>query len=413
MGSTGKGTLMSPLNSQSPALLILNQMAGPLTWELVEDLGQDHVLLALLTGHPDTLAKAEANVYKGVQVSAAVPYQRGSYRQRMASWLHYWLQAWRWVGRRPQRLPILLFSNPPLLPWLGYFMYRLRRQPYAVMVHDIYPDVMVHLGAVPAKHPVAQVWRAMNRRTYENATVVMTLGEQMAATLERQFDPTHTPAGRIEVIYPWADTDFLRPRLKTDNWFAQKYGQIGKLTVMYSGNMGIGHDIETMLSAAEQLRDEADVHFMFIGAGPKWELVEKTIHDQQLKNVTLLDWQEEATLPYSLATADVAMVSLDEGAEGLAFPSKAITAMAAGAALLGLSRHPSDLSCLIERYQCGTNVAPGDVAGFTQALRRYRDDAAWLYDCQVASRQAAEQDLSRAVNVERIWGYIKDMIEPV
>ena len=38
-----------------PALLILNQMAGPMTWELAEDVGEALGCVALLTGHPDTL----------------------------------------------------------------------------------------------------------------------------------------------------------------------------------------------------------------------------------------------------------------------------------------------------------------------------------------------------------------------
>jgi colanic acid biosynthesis glycosyl transferase WcaI len=402
-------------NPKAPALLILNQMAGPLTWELAVDLGRAHTPVVVLTGHPDTLAKAAASKaageHPGVRVFPAMPYQRGSQRQRAASWLRYWAQAWRWVWRRPRHLPLLLFSNPPLLPWLGYLVHRLRRQPYAVMVHDVFPDALVDLGTMRANHPVVRLWLAMNRRAYENAAVVMTLGEQMAARLERQFDPARTPAGRIEVIYPWADTEFLQPRPKAENWFAQQHGQVGKLTVMYSGNMGLGHDIETMLAAAARLRDEPDIHFLFIGAGLKWELVETTVREQQLDNVTLLGWQDEPTLPYSLATADMAMVSLDEGGEGISFPSKAITAMAAGSALLGLSRHPSDLSLLIERYQCGLNLEPGDVDGFTAAVQRCRDDAAWLQGCREAARQAAERDLSRTVNVERVWSKIAGVIQ--
>ncbi len=89
---------------------------------------------------------------------------------------------------------------------------------------------------------------------------------------------------------------------------------------MYSGNMGLGHDIKTMLEAARCLQDEPKIHFMFIGAGPKWQTAEETLQRESLPNVTLLGWQPEETLPYSLATADVALVSLEDGIEGLAIP---------------------------------------------------------------------------------------------
>src|SRR5690606_33400647 len=83
---------------------------------------------------------------------------------------------------------------------------------------------------------------------------------------------------------------------------------------------------------------------MFIGAGPKWSLVETALQSEHLPNVTLLPWQDEAVIPYSLATADVALVSLEPGMEGLAIPSKAIYAMAAGSKIVVLAENHNELN---------------------------------------------------------------------
>jgi glycosyltransferase involved in cell wall biosynthesis len=385
--------------TSSPALLILNQMAGPMTWELAEDLGAALGEVALLTGHPDTLAKGSRET---VRLYPAAPYRRGSYLRRALSWLHYLVQAFFWLCRMPRNVPLLLFSNPPLLPWLGWLMRRLRGQSYAVMVHDVWPDVLVRMGVWPERRLVVRLWRWLNRRAYEQAGVVMTLGEAMAANLARQFDPQRTKHGRIEVIPPWADTDVIHPIPKEENWFAREHGQVGKLTVMYSGNMGMAHDIETMLAAARRLQDTPDVHFMFIGAGPKWQLVADAVQEHQLPNVTLLGWQPEESLPFSLAAADVGLVSLEDDADGLAMPSKVYYMMAAGTALLGLSRGASDLGRMIEQHQCGVNVEPGDVDGFVQAVKRFRDEVGFLDACQRRARRAAEAVYSRDVNIWRV-----------
>lgn len=390
-----------------PALLILNQMAGPMTWELAEDLGKALGSVALLTGHPDTLAKGST---LAVQLLTAAPYQRDSYARRALSWLRYLWQAFVWLWHWPAATPLLLFSNPPLLLWLGYLMRRLRGQRYTVMVHDIFPDPLVRLDILSECHPVTHIWRRLNRLAYERADVVMTLGECMAANLAKQFDPARTRAGRVEVIYPWADTNVIRPIPKEDNWVALQHGQVGKLTVMYSGNMGVSHDIETMLAAAQRLQDVPEIHFMFIGAGPKWQLVEETIRTQHLANVTLLPWQPEAALSYLLAMADVGLVSLDVGAHGLSVPSKTCYMMAAGVALLGLSKRPSDLRMMIEEHQCGINVKPGDVDGFVQAVLRYRDDESFLSRCREAARLAAERVFSRQVNVARVLDSIEFLV---
>jgi len=167
------------------------------------------------------------------------------------------------------------------------------------------------------------------------------------------------------------------------------------LTVMYSGNMGLAHDIETMLAAAEQLQGAPKIHFMFIGAGPKWALVEETIREKRLTNITLLPWQLEEDLPYSLATADIGLVSLDELARGMAFPSKTFMLMAAGAAIVGLSCEPSDLQLTIERSGCGVNLESQDVAGLVTKIGQLRKDGTLLGQYRRAAWRATEHEFSR------------------
>ena len=121
-----------------------------MTWELAEDLGQAFGCVALLTGHPDTLQKSHPNV----QLFAAKSYVRGSFGQRAITWLLYCWQAFWWVWRWEKETPLLLFSNPPILVWLGWLLHILRGQQYAVMVHDIYPDVLVRTHVFAEQNPL-------------------------------------------------------------------------------------------------------------------------------------------------------------------------------------------------------------------------------------------------------------------
>ena len=379
--------------AKPPTIIMLNQMAGPLGWDMAEDLGRALGRVAMLTGHPDILAKG-SNEY--VELHSSHAYHRGSFRQRMISWLRYVLQAFFWVWRFPSRTPLLLFTNPPLLPWLGYLLHLVRGQRYIIMVWDIYPDMLVQHGLVSERHPVARAWGWLNRRAYERADAVMTIGEYMAAVLERQFDATQTKAGRVEVIYPWADTDRIFPIAKDQNWFAREHAQVDKLTVMYSGNMGIGHDIETMLASAERLQAHAEIHFMFIGAGPKWQLVKDTLDERKLSNVTLLSWQPDAVVPYSLATADVALVSLEADIAGLMLPSKAFSSLAAGAPLIVMCSRETELAEIVRRHGCGWAIQPERADELCAILQRLAADPAALAPYKERSRAAAEKIGSRA-----------------
>jgi glycosyltransferase involved in cell wall biosynthesis len=230
----------------------------------------------------------------------------------------------------------------------------------------------------------------------------MTLGEFMAANLEKQFDSKRTRAGRVQIIYPWADVDRIKPIDKEKNWFAGEYQQLAKLTIMYSGNMGLGHDIETMLEAAKGLQDMPDVCFMFIGAGPKWHLVKDMIDNDGLSNVILLPWQLEDVLPFSLATADIALISLEKELTGLAVPSKAIYALAAGSAVVALACQSGELRSWLQTHDCGVAIDPGDSVGLEKVFRRLADDCDELHHYSDHARRAAEKVFSRSVNSRRI-----------
>ncbi|MCX6882252.1 MAG: glycosyltransferase family 4 protein [Verrucomicrobia bacterium] len=267
------------------------------------------------------------------------------------------------------------------------------------MVHDIYPDLLVKLGKGTEKNLLIRCWRLLNRFSYEKAEVVMTLGKHMASTLAKSFDPERTSHGRIETFYPWADTELLKPLPKADNWFAKQHDQLNKLTVMYSGNMGIGHDIETMLEVAVELKDKPNVHFMFIGDGPKWQLVHTVVREKRLSNITVLGWQTEKVVPFSLATADIAFVSLEEGLAGLAIPSKSFSFLAVGVPLLVISSENTELSDIISQYKCGWILRPKD-AKTMRSLCETLDEGDDLQRIKAQSREAAQAIGSRRNSVE-------------
>jgi glycosyltransferase involved in cell wall biosynthesis len=368
---------------------VFNQTLGPLAWELTEDLAERMGALHLFAGQRD------APELPGVALHSGPVYDRAGAARRLRSWLAYTAWALVWICREPRHVPVLFFTNPPMLPLLAGLLCRLRGQPYAVMVYDIYPDVLVHLGVLRDTHPIVRGWRALVRQVYEHAAAVITLGERMADTLRGQFDPACTRFGRVPYVYPWADTRVLRPRPKASNPFALEHAQVEKLTVMYSGNMGHGHDLETLLAAAGRLRDLSDVHFVCIGGGAKWNLLARTVREEALDNLTLLGWQSPDVLPCSLATADIAVVTLGEGMAGLALPSKTFSFLATGAALLAICPDASELATLVRRFDCGWVVRPGDVDGFVDVVLRVARGEVDLDAVKRRSRQAAESVGSR------------------
>jgi glycosyltransferase involved in cell wall biosynthesis len=179
------------------------------------------------------------------------------------------------------------------------------------------------------------------------------------------------------VIIPnWTNVDFIKPVLKPENPFVLTHRLLDKFIVMYSGNLGITHDLETIVSVAELLKNEKEIIFVIIGEGAKREKIARLIKEKELANLLLLPYQERETLPYSLGAADVGVITLGKGAEHVSVPSKTYYTLAAGAAVLALASPDSELGILIDEYACGklfSGEQHNEIADFIYSLSKNKE----------------------------------------
>ena len=384
-------------------LLAINQVVGPLMRELLDDLSDGGVCCQALTGWVDAEA---ARPPRFRRIAACRLVKSPSWR-RLGSWMCFTIQAAGCMIRR-SHTPVLLTTNPPLPMLAAPSLSRLYGLRYVLLIYDVYPDVLERMGTLRTNGPAARAWRRLSREAMVHAAGVITLGGHMAETLRghlRPGDDVH-----IEVIPNWADTDFIRPRAKGDNPFAREHGLAGKFVVMYSGAFGATHDTESIVSAAEMLGDLSDVQFVLIGGGTREADVRRLVAGKGPPNVTLLPLQPLSVLPYSLASADCAIVSLDEGYEGVSVPSKTYYALAAGAAILAVSAENTELTELVAEHGCGLHVPPRDPQALAEAVRRLHGDRELLDRCKRASRAAAETAYARRIIVQRYLRYLNETL---
>lgn len=382
---------MSNAPISPPRIVFLNQVAGPLFRELAEDVACELGPCLLLSGHVDQLARPTGSK---LNLVAAPDYERRSLFSRAWSWIRYFCVAARLTWRSGPEPLLFIVSNPPFLGLLGYFLRMVRGQRYVVLVYDIYPELLVRLGRMKARGLGARIWSLLNRRVWGGAEIVFTIGNHMAKNLANMI-PAESRK-KLVVIPNWADGSFIKPLPKEQNWFAHQHRQTECLTVMYSGNLGNTHDLAPLLRAAAHFRGDAGLAFLIVGSGARWNEVEEHVRREQLTNVTLLPLQPEKDLPWSLATADVAVITLEKGIEGLSVPSKTAYAMASGAALLGIVNRPSEVAETIERHQCGLCVDPKDLEGVFIAIQRFRSDPKFLLECRRRARAGMEMDFGRS-----------------
>lgn len=369
-------------------VLMINQVAGPLFRELAEDLACEFGGGDLLSGHLDDVARQP---HPSLRMRPGPNYDRRSLWRRGWSWVAFFFSALCETFRSDPNTVVLMVSNPPFLPAVGWIVSVFRGQKYCVLVYDLYPGVLVRLGRISENGVIARLWRFFNRLVWGRAEIVFTIGEYMAANLFKEGGQ----CAEVRVAPLWADVDFVRPLPKDQNPFVQSLGWQDRTIVLYSGNLGDTHNLDSLLDVANRLRDRGDLGFLIIGSGSKWAALRATIEDHQLQNVKLLPFQPESMLPQTLPAGDVAVVAMEAAIAGYMVPSKSFYYLAAGSALLAIVPPRNEVADLVEYSGCGLRVDPDDSDALLAAILGMAENPELLAHYQRQARLVVERDFSR------------------
>lgn len=299
-------------------------------------------------------------------------------------------------------------TQPPLFFLWGLFLKSLRRQPYMVIVMDLYPDVAIQSGLMNRNHLLARTLTWLNRLALRRALAVCVIGRCMQHKVAALgVEPT-----RIHRATLWANDKLVYPVAREDNLLRRELQLDEAFIVLYSGNIGVGHYFDDILEVAHRLRDEPDLRFVFIGHGARHGEIEAAKATQKLDNVLLLPFQPEDRLAHSLSLGDVHFLSLRAGFTGLMVPSKAYGIFTAGRAAIYQGEAWGEIAQEIEEYEMGSVVPLNDADSLEQTILNYYQDRELAQQHGQQALARARSNLGRAQSVARYADLLASIVEP-
>jgi len=295
----------------------------------------------------------------------------------------------------PRHDVLVALTTPPLIPAVGLVVKALKSTKLVCWMQDFYPDVAVAFDALRPGSIATRAMSAAARLVMHQADAVVALGERMR---ERCIN-AGVPSERAVVIPNWSDPDVVRPVAHEMNGLRRELTNGARTVVMYSGNLGRGHDVATLVDAARRLRSWHDIGFTFIGDGAKRTDVEEAA--RELPNVRLTSYQPQDRLSESLSAGDLHLISLLGQVEGLIEPSKLYGIMAAGRPALFVGPSRSEVACTIQRERCGLVLRNGDAEGLAAAIRELAANPSERAAMGQRARTALEQRYARRVATAR------------
>lgn len=356
---------------------------GQLMTDLAEGLQNRGLDMTVYTGQPnyhsgENEKQPRVSNLNGVLVKRirAPQLRQTSLPRRLFNWgiCTVWMFFVMLFSRTDREREIVFVSNPPFLPVAMWIACRIRGWNYTYIVHDLYPDQPVELNYIKKGGIIHQVWGFLDKRTLLAAENVVALGPVMKERICRNAGPKFN-SSKVKIIHNWENEEFIQPRDKENNWFSEEYDLVEPFTVLYSGNIADFHDLETVVEAAAEFEDK-NVQFLIIGEGDNKETIVSRAEELDLRGETVrfLPYQPREDLPYSLTSADVSVVTVKEGFEGVCVSSKLYTAMAAGEPVLTIAQPDDDESRIINQFDAGIHVSQGDVEGVVEAIERWRQN---------------------------------------
>ena len=260
---------------------------------------------------------------------------------------------------------VVVYSNPPILPWIATWAKVLFGTKLIFVSYDLYPEVATVTNTLRQGNMICRLMDHINKCVFRRADHVVALSSEM-----REYILAHRDIAkeRVSVIPNWYK-DQAQQMDRENNRFREVAD--GRFVVSYFGNMGTMQDMQTILGAIRQMKEER-VFFLFAGHGNKMEQLEKIVEEEQIGNIRIHKFLHGDDFRDALAISDCALVSLEKGATGLCVPSKTYSYMMQGIPLLAIM----DEGDIVRDIESGAGrwVRNGESAALAEAIRMMRDD---------------------------------------
>lgn len=347
------------------------------TADVCEELVRRGHEVTVLTGLPNTgleggevpeeyrHGKNREQVRSGVTIQRAWLWpRRTGAKNRVLNYLSFWFAGNRLAKRLDESFDVVIgYQFSPVMqvdPGLVYA--RRTGAPVLLYSFDLWPESLKAGGFSEASLPFKWV-EGVSRRIYSEA-------DCLAVTSRGFFDYFKSRLGidpKHQLYLPQYAEDIF-----TEDDVASKIDgfDTSKVNLVFAGNIGAAQSVETIIEAANILRDSSRFIFHIVGSGSSLEGCEKLAAKYELTNVVFHGRKPLEEMPAYYANAD-AMLATFSNDPILAYtlPRKVTTYLAAGKPVIGTLS--GEARRVIEEARCGYCCDPEDAEGLAEACLKF------------------------------------------
>jgi len=292
-------------------------------------------------------------------------------------------------------------SSPPLISFLAAEKLARRYQSRLVFeVRDIWPLTLIELGGFSSKHPFIRFMQWIENRAYRRADRVVS---------NLKYASRHMVSSRMPLNkFTWVANGFSLNEVSETSSLSQDL--LAKLplngfVVGYTGTIGLANALDTLLLAAERLKEYSDIKFVLVGQGKEQERLKKFAQEHELNNVVIIDAVSKSQVQSVLKFFDACYIGWRDDSLyefGIA-ANKIFDYLYSAKPIIHSFSGNGDL---VQEYKAGITVPAEDHVAVSEAILK-------LYNLTEAEREAMGKNGHESVIEHHEYGKLAKQLNSV
>lgn len=291
-----------------------------------------------------------------------------SFTKRLRNYLSFTFSSVLQGAKYIDKQDAIITESPPLfLGFSGYVLAKLKKAKFIFNISDLWPESAIKLGVLHNKLFI-KMSVLLEEFCYRKASAVTCQTEGIVDDIvNRGFDKN-----KVHLITNGVDTKLFKKENR-DEAFRREIGIEGKFALCYAGIHGLAQGLQVIINAAEIVKDEENIQFVFVGDGPEKQDLISMAKEKGLKNVTFLPLQPKTNMPKIVASMDAAIIPLKklDIFKG-ALPSKMFETLASEVPIILPVQGEAEK--LINNAQAGIVVEPENPKEIAEAVLKLYND---------------------------------------
>jgi colanic acid biosynthesis glycosyl transferase WcaI len=257
--------------------------------------------------------------------------------------------AWQIIRRRPQ---IVFCIEPTLLAApAAVLAAKLVGAKVILHVQDLEVDAAFAVGHLKDRHLLRRLAQVFERFAMAGVDQLVTISDRMKEKLSARG----VAPAKLSVVRNWVDLGEIHPLEKPSVYRSQLGFGSEDFVVLYAGTLGAKQGLHSLIEAAERLRGEVRIQFVFVGEGPLREELEA--RSRGLPNVRFMPFQPRCRLNELMNMPDLHVLPQEKVVADMGLPSKLNAIVASGKPILVTTEPGTELADLLTGV---AHIAPPD-----------------------------------------------------